>query len=220
MRIYLDTANIKEIEHMVDLGLCDGVTTNPSLIAKEGRKYKEVLEEICDIVPLGATVSAEIVSIAFDDMIKEAEELKKIDHKIIIKVPINEVGIKVIHKLECDDIKTNATLCFSSLQAILVANAGGSYVSPFVGRLDDVGEIGVNLIANIRMSYNNYSNSPKIIVASIRNPIHVFDACRMGADIVTIPYKVLRQMFNHPLTDKGIEKFLSDYNLIPKEKYE
>lgn len=223
MKIYLDSADINEVKKVNELGILDGVTTNPSLIVKTGRTYEETLKEISTI--LGTRpVSAELVTTTYEDMIKEANELAKINANIVIKVPITKVGIKVIKDLEKDSrlrlqlkgVRTNATLCFSPLQALLVAKVGGSYVSPFVGRLDDICEEGMALIANIKQIYMNYSFDTEIIVASIRHPLHLLNSARLGADIVTIPYKVIEQMFKHPKTDEGIERFLNDYEKIPK----
>ena len=207
MLIYIDSANIEEIKEASELGILDGVTTNPSLIGKEmkrtGKKHKEILKEISNIV--NGDVSAEVLSLDSSGMIAEAEVLSEIASNIIIKIPITRSGLIAIKKLSLKRIKTNATLCFSPLQALLVAKAGAGFVSPFIGRLDDISEMGINLVVAIRQIFLNYNIPTKIIVASIRNPLHIVDSARVGADIVTIPFNVIQKLLKHPLTDVGIE---------------
>ena len=210
MKFFIDTANIEEIKSANDLGLLDGVTTNPSLVAKEGREFKELIKEICNIVD--GPVSAEVVSTDMEGMIKEARDLVKIADNIAVKIPLIKEGLKAVKILSQEGIQTNVTLCFSPLQALMAAKAGASYISPFVGRLDDISHRGMELIEQIATIYGNYGYETEIIVASVRNPLHVLDAALMGADIVTTPYKVMEQFIKHPLTDIGLEKFLADWN--------
>lgn len=214
MKIFIDTASIKEIKEAVSLGLIDGVTTNPSLIAKENRPAEDLLKEIATLVT--GPISAEVLSLDVEGMLKEARLLAKIAKNIVIKVPLTKDGIKAVRILAQEGIKTNATLCFSANQALLVAKAGGNYVSPFIGRLDDISQVGMDLIRNIKTIYNNYSFKTEIIVASVRNPVHVLDAALIGADIATIPFTVIEQLIKHPLTDIGIQRFLEDSKKIPK----
>lgn len=209
MKFFIDTANIEEIREANKLGVIDGVTTNPSLIAKEGRDFKEVINEICEIID--GPISAEAVSPDVEGMVAEGRELSKIHENIVIKIPMTTEGIKATRKLSGEAIKTNVTLVFSPLQALMAAKAGATYVSPFVGRLDDVAHDGMGLVDKIIQIYENYGFTTEIIVASIRNPIHVLDAALMGADIATIPFKVITQIAEHPLTDRGLEKFLDDW---------
>lgn len=213
MKIFIDTANVNEIREANSWGVISGVTTNPSLIAKEGRDFKEVVKEITSIVD--GPVSAEVISLNHEGMIKEARELSKIHKNIVVKIPMTIEGLKAVNILSKEGIKTNVTLIFSSAQALLAAKAGASYVSPFVGRIDDVGTQGMELIREITQIFNNYDIKTEIIAASIRSPLHVIDAAISGADIATIPYKVLVQMTKHPLTDIGIEKFLDDWKKVP-----
>ena len=210
MRIFIDTANVNEIKEAATWGILDGVTTNPSLIAKEGRDLKEVIEEICSIVD--GPISAEVISLECDKMVEEALELVKLHKNIVIKIPMCIEGLKAVKILNEKNIKTNVTLIFSSQQALLAAKAGATYVSPFVGRLDDIGMVGTNLIDEVSAIFKNHSIKTEIIAASIRNPIHASECALAGADIATIPFNVLKQMAKHPLTDIGIEKFLADYN--------
>lgn len=210
MKFFIDTANIEEIKSANDLGLLDGVTTNPSLVAKEGREFKELIKEICDIVD--GPVSAEVVSTDTEGMIKEARDLVKIADNIAVKIPLIKDGLRAVKTLSQEGIHTNVTLCFSPLQALMAAKAGASYISPFVGRLDDISHRGMELIEQITTIYGNYGYETEIIVASVRNPLHALDAALMGADIVTTPYKVMEQFIKHPLTDIGLEKFLADWN--------
>ncbi|HQD35719.1 MAG TPA: fructose-6-phosphate aldolase [Thermodesulfovibrio thiophilus] len=212
MKIFIDTANLEEIKKAWELGLIDGVTTNPSLLSKEGRDPISLLEEICKIVD--GPVSAEAVSLNFDDMVAEAIELSKIASNIVIKIPMTEDGLLAVRKLAQDGIRTNVTLIFSPTQALLAAKAGATYVSPFVGRLDDISHSGMNLVEDIQIIFENYSFRTEIIVASIRNPLHVLEAAKIGADIATIPYSVIKQLIKHPLTDIGIEKFLKDWEKL------
>jgi len=209
MKFFIDTANIEEIKKANELGMVDGVTTNPSLVAKEGREFKGLLKEICQIVD--GPVSAEVVSVDRDGMVQEARELSKLADNIVVKVPLIEEGLKAVKVLAQEGIKTNVTLCFSSIQALMAAKAGASYISPFVGRIDDISHRGMELVEEIVTIYDNYGFETEVIVASIRNPIHVLDAALMGADIATIPFKVIQQLIKHPLTDIGLEKFLADW---------
>ena len=209
MRFFIDTANIEEIKEANELGVICGVTTNPSLIAKEGRDFIEVVKEISTIVD--GPISAEVISLDHKGMVEEADKLSKIHKNIVIKLPMTLEGLKATKILSQKGIKTNVTLIFSATQALLAARAGATYVSPFVGRLDDIGQDGLSLIEEIVDIFNVNAIETEIIVASVRNPIHVAQAARMGADIATVPYKVITQMTKHPLTDKGIEKFLKDW---------
>ena len=210
MKIFIDTANIDEIREANAWGIIDGVTTNPSLIAKEGRNLQDVINEICSIVD--GPISAEVISLESDKMVEEAMELVKLHKNIVIKIPMCIEGLKAVKLLNEKGIKTNVTLIFSSQQALLAAKSGATYVSPFVGRLDDIGARGVELISEISTIFKVHDIKTEIIAASIRNPIHVSECAIEGSDIATIPFKVLEQMAKHPLTDIGIEKFLSDYN--------
>jgi len=209
MKFFIDTANLEEIKKGVEMGMVDGVTTNPSLIAKEDKPFEEIVTEICKIVD--GTVSAEVVSLEAEGMLTEARELAKIADNIVIKIPMIVEGLKAVKKLTAEGIKTNVTLVFSAAQALLAAKAGASFVSPFVGRLDDIGTSGMDLIGDIVQIYDNYGYESEIIVASIRSPQHVLESAMLGADIATIPYKVIAQLAKHPLTDKGMEQFLSDW---------
>ena len=209
MKFFLDTALVDEIREGVSYGLVDGVTTNPSLIAKSGRPFREVIEEIVTIVD--GPISAEVVAIDADGMLREGRELAKIHDNIVIKVPLIAEGLKAARVFAAEGIKTNVTLCFSPTQALLAAKAGATYVSPFVGRLDDVSHNGMELVEQILDIYAAYQYSTEVIVASVRNPLHVLDAARMGAHIATVPLGVLKQLMKHPLTDLGLEKFLADH---------
>ena len=210
MKIFIDTANVEEIKEAATWGILDGVTTNPSLIAKEGRDIKEVINEICSIVD--GPISAEVISLEHEGMVKEALELVQLHKNIVIKIPMTIEGLKAVKILSEKNIKTNVTLIFSSQQALLAAKAGATYVSPFVGRVDDIGAKGVQLIEEIANIFNKHKINTEIIAASIRNPIHVSECAIAGCDIATIPFGVLKMMSKHPLTDIGIEKFLADYN--------
>lgn len=214
MQFFIDTADVKEIRECWEMGLIDGVTTNPTLAAKTGKKYDDTLKEIAAIVD--GPISAETVSLDFDGMMKEAYHFAKIHKNIVIKIPMTLTGMRAVKKLTTEGIKTNVTVTFTANQALLVAKAGATYVSPFVGRLDDISEEGMQVIEQIRQIYDNYEFKTKILVASVRNPIHVRDAALIGADVATIPYSVLKQLASHPLTDIGIEKFLKDWEKVPK----
>ena len=214
MKIFIDTANVEEIREASKLGILSGVTTNPSLIAKEGRDIKDVVEEICSIVD--GPISAEVMSLNGDEMVKEARELSKIHKNIVIKIPMCEEGLKAVSILSKEGIKTNVTLIFSPLQALLAARAGASFVSPFIGRLDDIGNPGIEIVRQISEMFALHGIETEIIAASIRNPMHVLDSAMAGADIATIPYKVIVSMTKHPLTDAGIEKFIKDYEKANK----
>jgi transaldolase len=215
VKFYIDTADINEIREGLALGLVDGVTTNPSLVAKTGRDFKDVLKDICKEV--NGPISAEVVSLESDKMVAEGRELAKLHDNIVVKIPMGTEGIKAVKRFAADRIKTNVTLIFSPLQALLCAKAGASYCSPFVGRLDDVGTVGMDLIANIRTIFDNYEYSTEILVASVRSPIHVRDSALAGADIATMPLSVIKSLANHPLTDKGIQIFLKDWEKVPKQ---
>jgi transaldolase len=214
MKFFIDTADVNEIRAAHDLGLVDGVTTNPSLIAKSGRKFKDVIKEIVSIVD--GPISAEVISLDAPGMIKEAKELVKIHKNIVVKVPMTPEGLKATKALSEKGVKINVTLIFTPMQALLAAKAGASYVSPFVGRLDDISQDGMGIIEEIRTIFDNYGITAEIIVASIRNPIHVLNSALIGADIATIPYSVIIQLAKHPLTDAGIKKFLEDWESVPK----
>jgi len=215
VKIFIDTANIKEIKEAVSLGLIDGVTTNPTLIARENRQPRELLREICSLVD--GPVSAEVLGLETDKMVSEAGDLCKIAKNIVIKIPLIKEGLKAVRVLSGKGIKTNVTLCFSPSQALLAAKAGADYLSPFIGRLDDISQVGMDLIRDIKQIYSNYNFKTQIIVASIRNPLHVVDAAKIGADIATVPFAVIEQLVKHPLTDIGIQRFLEDYKKIPKK---
>jgi transaldolase len=214
MKFFIDTANITEIKEAWEIGVIDGVTTNPSLISKEKKEPIKLLKEICAIVD--GPVSAEVVSLDAAGMVKEAKTLAKIHKNIVVKIPMTTEGLKATKKLTGLKIKTNVTLVFSANQALLAAKAGATYVSPFVGRIDDISGYGMELVSQILEIYDNYGFETEIIVASIRNPIHVLDAARMGAHVATIPFKVIEQLSKHPLTDIGMEKFLADWEKVPK----
>ena len=209
MKFFIDTANLQEIKKGVEMGMVDGVTTNPSLIARENKPFEEIITEICRVVD--GPVSAEVVSLEAEGMLAEARKLTKLAENIVIKIPMIVEGLKAVKQLTAEGIKTNVTLVFSAAQALLAAKAGATYVSPFVGRLDDIGNPGMDLISDIVTIYDNYGYQSEIIVASIRSPQHVLDAALIGADIATIPFKVIAQLAKHPLTDIGIEQFLSDW---------
>jgi transaldolase len=215
MKFFIDTANIDEIKKGLEMGMVDGVTTNPSLVAKEDKPFTEILAEICRLVD--GPVSAEVVSLDADGMCKEAKILAAMSDNIVIKIPMIVEGLKAVKRLTAEGIRTNVTLVFSSAQALLAAKAGATYVSPFVGRLDDIGEHGMDLISDIMTVYRNYGYESEVIVASIRNPLHVMDAAMIGADIATIPLKVIEQLAKHPLTTNGIAQFLADWEKRKKE---
>ncbi len=209
MKFFVDTADINDIRELAEEGLLDGVTTNPSLIHKAGRNFLEVVKEICEIV--SGPVSAEVVATEHSEMMREAEVLRKIADNIAVKVPLTVDGLKTCKKLTGDGTMVNVTLCFTANQALLAAKAGATFVSPFVGRHDDVGYPGMELISDIRIIYDNYDFNTEILVASVRNPIHVHEAAKLGADVMTAPPAVIRQLFKHPLTDNGLKAFLADW---------
>ncbi len=212
MKFFIDTANVDEIRKAWEVGVIDGVTTNPSLMSKENRNPIDLLKEICSIVD--GPVSAEAVSLKSDEMVKEAEELAKIHENIVVKIPMTEDGLRAVKRLSATDIRTNVTLIFSPAQALLAAKAGATYVSPFVGRLDDISHAGMEIVKDIQNIYENYLFDTEIIVASIRNPLHVIEAAKIGAGIATIPYSVITQLIKHPLTDIGIDRFLKDWEKV------
>jgi transaldolase len=210
MKFFVDTAEINEIRELAETGLLDGVTTNPSLIAKSGRNILEVIAEICDVV--SGPVSAEVAATEYKQMLKEAKVLRKIAKNVVIKVPLTQDGLRACHTLSQDGVMVNVTLCFSAAQALLAAKAGATFISPFIGRLDDIGQNGMDLIADIVQIYANYPNiKTEVLAASIRNPIHLIEAAKMGADVATIPPSVIKQLYHHPLTDKGLAAFTKDW---------
>jgi transaldolase len=215
MKFFLDTANVKEIQEAASLGLLDGVTTNPSLVAKEGRNFKEVLVEICNIVD--GPISAEVVSLEADAMVKEGKGLAKIHKNIVVKVPLIAEGLKATKRLAAEGIKVNVTLCFSPTQALLAAKAGAWCVSPFIGRLDDISSNGMELIRQILTIYRNYDYKTQVLVASVRHPQHVVEAALAGGHICTMPFSIFQQMVKHPLTDSGLKKFLADWEAQAKK---
>jgi transaldolase len=214
MKLFIDTANVEEIKKANDMGVICGVTTNPSLIAKEGRNFEDVVKEITSIVD--GPISAEVISLDSEGMVKEAMELSKIHKNIVIKIPMTVEGLKAVKVLSKEKIKTNVTLIFSAGQALLAAKAGAAYVSPFVGRLDDIANDGMTIIKDTVEIFKNYDLDTEIIAASIRNPMHVIEAAKLGCHIATVPYKVIVQLTKHPLTDKGIDQFLKDWETVPK----
>jgi len=214
MKFFLDTANIEEIRNAAEYGLIDGVTTNPSLVSKEGRPFKEILLEIARLVD--GPISAEVVSTDAAGILKEAYELAKLHSNIVVKVPMIKEGMKALKQLSRDGIRTNVTLIFNCNQALIAAKLGATYVSPFVGRFDDVSEVGTSLIADLVKIFQNYSFSTQILVASCRNPLHIREAALLGAHVATMPFKVLEQLMKHPLTDIGLERFLKDWEKVPK----
>jgi len=214
MKFFIDTANIDEIKAAASMGVLDGVTTNPSLAARETAPYRDILVEICKIVP--GPVSAEVIATEYEAMMKEAHELARIADNIVVKIPTILEGLKAIKSLSSEGIKTNATLVFSPSQALLVAKAGASFVSPFIGRLDDISQEGMELIDQIVTIYSNYTFETEVLVASVRHPMHVVEAAMIGADVVTMPYDVIKKLISHPLTDIGLEKFLADYKKARK----
>jgi transaldolase len=217
MKFFIDTANPGEIRKAHEMGVIDGVTTNPSLISKENRDFESLIKEICEIIQ-GLPISLEALSLNSEGMIGEARKLSKMGENIVVKIPMTVEGLKAIKVLVSEGIKTNTTLVFSPTQALLAAKAGTTYVSPFIGRLDDISQTGMDLIEQIVTIFNNYSFESQVIVSSIRHPIHVLEAALIGADVATIPYKVIEQLVKHPLTDIGIERFLEDWKKVPKKK--
>jgi transaldolase len=214
MKIFLDTGNVNEIKEAAKLGFLDGVTTNPSLIAREKRKFDDAIREICEICP--GPVSAECISEKFDDLMPEARRLAKLAPNVVVKIPLTREGLKAVKACSGEGIKINVTLCFSALQAMFAAKAGAYFISPFVGRIDDTGHDGMVLIRDIVQIYRNYAYKTEVLVASIRHPIHVLDAAKAGAHIGTMPFNVFDKLISHPLTDKGVQTFLDDYRKIPK----
>ncbi|QDV89765.1 Transaldolase [Phycisphaerae bacterium RAS2] len=212
MKFFLDTANLDEIRAGAALGIVDGVTTNPSLVAKEGKDFKTLVGQICEIIP--GPVSAEVVSTTCDAMVKEGRELAKIAENVIVKLPTIPEGVKALKILSAEGVKTNLTLVFQPIQALIVAKAGATFCSPFLGRLDDIGQDGMALIDDIRLIYDNYGFRTEILAASLRHPLHVVQAAKAGADIGTMPYSVFKQLLNHPLTDIGLERFLNDFKKL------
>lgn len=210
MKIFLDTASIKEIKEAAKTGILDGVTTNPTLVSKENRPFKGLIKEICGIVKEGV-VNVEVISESVDEMVTEAQELVKISDNIVVKVPMGQIGLQAVRALTSRGIKTNITLCFSALQGLAVAKAGATYISIFVGRLDDAGHNGMEIVRQTKQIYQNYNFSTKIIVASIRHPLHLLESALAGADIATVPYAIFEKMFKHPLTEQGIQTFLKDW---------
>jgi len=209
MKFFIDTANIQEIKEAASLGVLDGVTTNPSLVAKEGKEFRPLLEEICSLVD--GPISAEVVATDYDGIMKEARDLAAIHKNIVVKVPLIKEGLKAVKSLKAEGIRTNVTLCFSPNQALLAAKAGAFFISPFIGRLDDISQNGMDLIRQIVTIYKNYDFETQVLVASVRHPVHVVDAAMIGADICTMPFKVIDQLIKHPLTDIGLERFLADW---------
>lgn len=215
MRIFIDTANVDQIREANSWGILDGVTTNPTLVAKEGRDFKQVIQEICAIVD--GPISAEAVSLDAEGMVKEARDLSKIHRNVVVKIPMTAEGLKAVKVLSKEGIRTNVTLVFSPNQALLAAKAGATYVSPFIGRLDDISHTGMDLVRDIVKIFSNYGYKTEVIAASIRHPVHVTEAALAGAHVATIPYDILKKMMKHNLTDEGIQKFLKDWEKVPKK---
>lgn len=214
MQFFIDTADINEIKDAASMGIIDGVTTNPSLVAKTGRKFRDVLVEICDVV--SGPVSAEVVSVTADEMMQEARGFAGLRDNIVVKIPLIPEGLKAVKQCAAEGIKTNVTLCFSATQALLAAKAGATYISPFVGRVDDISNGGMEIVADICQIYDNYGFATQVLVASVRHPMHVLEAARIGAHVATCPHKVLLQLMKHPLTDIGLARFLADWDKVPK----
>jgi transaldolase len=214
MKFFIDTADIAEIREASAMGLVDGVTTNPSLVAKTGRGFKEVLRDVCEIVK--GPVSAEVTATDLEGMMREARDYAKLAPNIVVKVPLLTEGLKAVRALAAEGIKTNVTLCFSATQALLAAKAGAAFISPFIGRIDDTSHVGMEVVADIIQIYHNYDFHTEVLVASVRSPVHVLDAAKLGADICTCPFAVLKQLAYHPLTDVGLTKFLKDWEKVPK----
>ncbi len=214
MKFFIDTADIAEIKEAAAMGIIDGVTTNPSLVAKTGRKFRDVLLEICDVVK--GPVSAEVVSTTADEMMKEARELHALRENIVVKIPLLAEGLKAVRQCTEEGIETNVTLCFSPNQALLAAKAGATYISPFVGRIDDISDEGMEVVADIIQIYQNYGFPTQVLVASVRHPVHILQAARLGAHVATCPLKVLLQLTKHPLTDIGLKRFLEDWKKVPQ----
>lgn len=216
MKFFIDTANIDEIKEAAALGILDGVTTNPSLVFKEGKDFRKLLDEILKIVD--GPVSAEVIATDYDGILKEAREYAAIHKNIVVKVPLIKEGLKAVKTLSAESINTNVTLCFSASQALLAAKAGATYISPFIGRLDDISTSGMDLISQIVQIYENYNFKTQVLVASVRHPLHLVEAALIGADVCTMPFSVIDKLFNHPLTDAGLKKFLADWDKLPAEK--
>lgn len=216
MKFFIDTANPSEIQKAYEMGVIDGVTTNPTLISKENRDFNSLIQEICQIIH-GLPISLEVIGLTSDEMIREARALSKIGENVVVKIPMTSEGLKAIKVLISEGIKTNTTLVFSATQALLAAKAGSTYISPFIGRLDDISQIGMDLVEQIITIFNHYDFRSEVIVSSIRHPIHVLEAALIGADVATIPFKVIEQLVKHPLTDIGIERFLEDWKKVPKK---
>jgi transaldolase len=216
MQFFIDSADVGEIRKALAMGLCDGVTTNPSLVAKTGRRFSEVLKEITGMVP--GPVSAEVTAVEHEGMMREARALAKVADNVVVKVPMLVEGLRAVRDLSAEGIRTNVTLCFTPVQALLAAKAGATYISPFVGRLDDISEDGMAMVSQILEIYRNYDFATKVLVASVRHPVHVLEAARIGAHVATIPFNVIEQLAKHPLTDIGLKKFLSDWEKVPKDK--
>jgi transaldolase len=216
MKFFIDTANTDEIRKAYEMGVIDGVTTNPSLISKENRDFESLIKDICQIIQ-GLPISLEVLSLKFEGMVEEARGLAKMGENIVVKIPMTAEGLKAIKVLISEGIKTNTTLVFSPTQALLAAKAGTTYVSPFIGRLDDISQTGMDLVEQIVVIFDNYGFESEVIVSSIRHPIHVLEAALIGADVATIPYKVIEQLIRHPLTDIGIDRFLADWKKVPKK---
>ena len=214
MQIFLDTADVKEIREMAALGLVDGVTTNPSLVAKEGRPFRDIVAEILTIVD--GPINLEVVSTDAPGMVAEGRELAKLHKNVVVKIPLIAEGLKAVRLLHAEGIRTNVTLCFSAPQALLAAKAGASYISPFVGRLDDISHVGMDLVRQILTIYENYGYGTQVLAASLRTPVHFLEAALAGAHVSTLPPAVLRQLLKHPLTDAGLERFLADWKTVPK----
>lgn len=216
MKFFIDTANIDEIKEAAALGILDGVTTNPSLVFKEGKDFRKLLDEILKIVD--GPVSAEVIATDYEGILKEAREYAAIHKNIVVKVPLIKEGLKAVKTLSAENINTNVTLCFSPSQALLAAKAGATYISPFIGRLDDISTSGMDLISQIVQIYGNYNFSTQVLVASVRHPLHLVEAALIGADVCTMPFAVIDKLFNHPLTDTGLKKFLADWDKLSAEK--
>ena len=214
MKFFIDSADVGEIRKALALGLCDGVTTNPSLVAKTGRAFADVLREIVAMVP--GPISAEVTATDYEGMLREAHHYAKFGKQVVIKVPLVLEGLRAVKTLTEEGIQTNVTLCFSPVQALLAAKAGATYISPFVGRLDDISEDGMAMVADVVKIYRNYGFKTQVLVASVRHPIHVLQAGRLGADVATLPFNVIEQLAKHPLTDAGLKKFLADWEKVPK----
>ena len=213
MKFFLDTASVKEIREGVALGVVDGITTNPSLIAKEGRPFREIFEEICRLVD--GPINLEVVGTDADTMVAEGRDLAKIHANVVVKIPMIAEGLKAVRRLHLEGIKVNVTLCFSPNQALLAAKAGATYISPFIGRLDDISHVGMDLVRDILTIYRNYGYPTQLLAASLRHPLHLVEAAKAGAHVATMPFAVLQQLLKHPLTDLGLERFLSDWKKVP-----